>query len=275
MARPDEVVIDVATASKKNLEVGEEISMQAQGTVQRLRISGFVKFGSSTRSAGQRSPASTSRPHRGSSTRSESSIRSASPPSRASPRRSSWRTSETVLPAGTPVRTGEEQAAEDAEDTNEFISFLRYFLLAFGVIALFVGAFVIVNSLSITIAQRTRELATLRTLGASQRQVRLLVVVKALVMGIVASVVGLFLGLALATGLFKLFEAVGFTLPNSGLVFTLRTVIVALGLGILVTLSQASFRRCGPPVFRPSRVREGSTVPPGRFARLRIPSPWS
>ncbi len=67
------------------------------------------------------------------------------------------------------MRTGTAQAAEDAKDTNEFISFLRYFLLAFGVIALFVGAFVIVNSLSITIAQRTRELATLRTLGASRK----------------------------------------------------------------------------------------------------------
>ena len=72
------------------------------------------------------------------------------------------------------MRTGAEQAAEDAKDTNEFISFLRYFLLAFGGIALFVGAFVIFNSLSITIAQRTREFATLRTLGASRRQVLLL-----------------------------------------------------------------------------------------------------
>ena len=72
---------------------------------------------------------------------------------------------------------------EDAEGTDEFISFLRYFLLAFGVIALFVGAFVIVNSLSITIAQRTRELATLRTLGASRRQVRWSVVLEALVDG--------------------------------------------------------------------------------------------
>ena len=69
------------------------------------------------------------------------------------------------------MRTGDAQAAEDASDTNEFISFLQKFLLAFGGIALFVGAFVIANSLSITIAQRTREFATLRTLGASRRQV--------------------------------------------------------------------------------------------------------
>ena len=77
----------------------------------------------------------------------------------------------------------------------------------------------IANSLSITIAQRTRELATLRTLGASRRQVLRTIVIEALVIGIARLVVGLFLGLALAKGLFSLFDAVGFTLPNSGLTF--------------------------------------------------------
>ena len=76
-----------------------------------------------------------------------------------------------VLPASAEVRTGAEQAAEDGEGVGEFVTFIRYFLLAFGGIALFVGAFVIFNTLSITVAQRTKELATLRTLGASRRQV--------------------------------------------------------------------------------------------------------
>ena len=187
-------------------------------------------------------------------------------------RASSWPTSRRCCPPGRRCAREPQQAAEDAKDTNEFISFLRYFLLAFGVIALFVGAFVIVNSLSITIAQRTRELATLRTLGASRRQVRISSIVEALVMGVLASIIGLFLGLALATGLFALFEAVGFTLPNSGLVFTPRTVIVALRLGILVTLIASIF-----PAMRATRVppiaavREGASVPPGRLAHLRIP----
>ena len=115
------------------------------------------------------------------------------------------------------MRTGENQATEDASDTKSFTSFLQSFLLAFGGIALFVGAFVIANSLSITIAQRTREFATLRTLGASRRQVLRSVLLESTVIGVLASVVGLFLGLALAKGLFALFSAVGFTLPNSGL----------------------------------------------------------
>ena len=106
---------------------------------------------------------------------------------------------------------------KDAKDTNTFISFLRGFLLAFGGIALFVGSFVIANSLSITIAQRTREFATLRTLGATRRQVRTSIFVEALVIGTLASITGLFLGLLLAKGLFSLFNSVGFTLPNTGI----------------------------------------------------------
>ena len=178
-----------------------------------------------------------------------------------------------ILPPNTEVRTGDAAGeARTRRTTDEFISFLRYFLLAFGLIALFVGAFVIVNSLSITIAQRTRELATLRTLGASRRQVRLSVVLEALVMGILASIVGLFLGLGLAKGLFSLFDAVGFTLPNNGILLETRTVIVSLALGILVTLIASFF-----PALRATRVppiaavREGAELPPGRFARFRTP----
>ena len=107
------------------------------------------------------------------------------------------------------MRTGTAQAAEDAKQTDSFITFLRGFLLAFGGIALFVGSFVIANSLSITIAQRTREFATMRTLGASRRQVLTSIVIEALVIGMLAAVTGLFLGLGLAKGLFRLFDAVG------------------------------------------------------------------
>jgi putative ABC transport system permease protein len=178
-----------------------------------------------------------------------------------------------ILPPGTQVRSSQAQAGDDAEETNEFISFLQKFLLAFGGVALFVGSFVIANSLSITIAQRTRELATLRTLGASRRQVLRSIVIEALVTGTLASVIGLFLGLALAKGLFSLFDAVGFTLPNSGLIFETRTIVVALLVGIVVTLL-ASLR----PAVRATRVppiaavREGATLPESRFARFRLPA---
>ena len=177
---------------------------------------------------------------------------------------------EEILPPDAQVRTGSEQAASDAADTNDFISFLRTFLLAFGGIALFVGSFVIANSLSITIAQRTREFATLRTIGATNRQILGSVIVEALVVGVVASIVGLFLGLLLAKGLFALFDAVGFTLPNTGLVFEPRTVAIALAAGILVTLLASVYpglrATTVPPI---AAVREGAVLPGEPLDRIR------
>ncbi|MGI8974560.1 MAG: ABC transporter permease, partial [Gaiella sp.] len=266
----DEVVVDVATASKKDLEVGRQIGVQAEGSVRRLRISGLVKFGS-VDTIGGATLAGFDLPTAQSLFKKEGKLdqirvagkQGVAPASLVS-------AIEAVIPATTQVRSGEAQAREDAEETNEFISFLQNFLLAFGGIALFVGSFVIANSLSITIAQRMREFATLRTLGASRRQVLGSIVLESLVVGVIASLIGLFLGLALATGLFELFDAVGFTLPNSGLVFETRTIVVALLVGILVTLL-ASLR----PAIRATRVppiaavREGATLPEGRFARFR------
>src|SRR5205814_1901190 len=113
------------------------------------------------------------------------------------------------VPATAQVRTAKEQASDDKQGVASFITFIRAFLLGFGGIALFVGSFVIFNTLSITVAQRTRELATLRTLGASRRQVRRLVVLESIAIGALASVVGLFAGFALARGLSALFSALG------------------------------------------------------------------
>ena len=96
------------------------------------------------------------------------------------------------------------------------MAFIRYFFLGFGAIALFVGSFVIFNTLSITVAQRTREFATLRTLGASRKQVMRSVVLEGLVIGLVASVIGLIAGFGIYKGLNALFVAIGADLPKSG-----------------------------------------------------------
>jgi putative ABC transport system permease protein len=265
-----ELVVDESTADKKHLEVGDPIGVQAEGAKQEMRIAGLVKFGAVSSIGGAtlagfdlataqqlfQKPGKLDQ------------IRIAAKPG-VSPAQL-VAAIRPILPPETQVRTGSAQAQEDAEGTNEFLSFLQTFLLAFGGIALFVGSFVIANSLSITIAQRTREYATLRTIGASRRQVLTSIVVESLVLGIVASAVGLFLGLLLARVLFRLFDAVGFTLPNSGLVFYPRTVVVAMLAGVLVTLV-ASLR----PALRATRVppiaavREGAELPPGRFAPFR------
>jgi putative ABC transport system permease protein len=268
----NEVVIDKGTAGKKDLEVGGQIGVEAEGPVVPMRISGLVRFGGAgsiggaTLSGFELKTAQRLFDKVGKLDQIRMSAKAGVTPQQLVD------AVEEILPPGTQVRTGDEQAEEDSKDTKSFLSFLQSFLLAFGGIALFVGSFVIANSLSITIAQRTRELATLRTIGASRRQLLRAIIVESLVVGVLASITGLVAGLALAVGLFKLFDAVGFTLPNNGIVLHTRTVVVSLLVGIIVTLL-ASLR----PAFRATRVppiaavREGATLPPGRFARYRTP----
>ena len=265
-----DVAVDSSTASKKDLEIGEQIGVQATGAVQRLRVSGIFDFsaegniGGATLAAFDLATAQQIFQKEGRLDQ----IRAAA--AEGTTEAELLASIEDALPPGTQVRTGEGQADEDAEGTQEFITFLQGFLIAFGGIALFVGAFVIANSLSITIAQRTREIATLRTIGASRRQVMRSVLIESLVTGILASITGIILGLGLALGLFWLFEQAGFTLPNSGLLLETRTVIVALIVGVLVTVvaSLRPARRATrvPPI---AAVREGATLPPGRFRRFR------
>ena len=264
-----QVVIDKKTAGKKHIAVGDTIGVQAQGPIVRLKVSGFVKFGNvgigGATLAGFDLPTAQALFEKKGQL---DEIDIAAKPNVTDPQ--ILKEVRAIIPANSQVRTGAQQAAQDAKDTNSFISFLRGFLLAFGGIALFVGSFVIANSLSITIAQRTREFATYRTMGATRFQVLRAIFAEALVIGTAASVVGIFLGLGLAKGLFRLFDAVGFTLPNSGIIFATRTAIVGMIVGVVVTLI-AALR----PAIRATRVppiaavREGSTLPPSRFARFR------
>ncbi|MFN8223646.1 MAG: FtsX-like permease family protein [Gaiellales bacterium] len=266
----NEVIIDKDTADKKHIEVGQMLGVQSRGPVVKLRVSGIAKYGA-VNSIGGATLAGFDLPTAQGlfdKVGKLDQIRVAGEPSVSG--EELVRRIRAVLPAGTQVRTGEEQAKKDGEGVEEFLSFFQKFLLAFGGIALFVGSFVIANSLSITIAQRTREFATLRTLGASRRQVRLSVLIESLATGIVASLIGIAVGLGLAKGLFAMFHAIGLTLPDNGLPFRTRTLVVSLLVGIGVTVA-ASLR----PAIRATRVppiaavREGAVLPPGRFARFR------
>ncbi len=172
-----------------------------------------------------------------------------------------------VLPDGAEVLSATAEAAEAVDEVDEFTSIFRYFLLTFGAIALFVGAFVIFNTFSITVAQRTREFATLRTIGASRRQILGAVVLESLVIGLLASLVGLALGVVLAEGIEALFRALGVDLPTADRVFATRTVIVALAVGVGITLAAGLFPAIKatrvPPI---AAVREGATLPRSRMA---------
>ena len=269
----NEVVVDKSTARKEHFKLGQVVGVQTVGPVQRLRLSGFVKFGSVATIGGATLAGfdlPTAQRLFGKAGRLDEIAVAAD---QGVSDQKLIREVRAILPPRTQARTAAGQSHEDSKETDSFISFLQKFLLGFGGVALFVGSFVIANSLSITIAQRTREFATLRTLGASRRQVLRSVILEALVVGTGASIIGLFAGLGLAKGLFSLFDTVGFTLPNNGLTLETRTVVVALLVGILVTLA-ASLR----PALRATRVppiaavREGATLPESRFARYRLPA---
>jgi len=144
-----------------------------------------------------------------------------------------------VLPAGYEAVTGDEAADEAASDLVEAISFISTFLLIFAGISLVVGSFLIVNTFSILVAQRSRELALLRAIGASRRQVTRSVLFEALVLGFVGSTVGLGLGVLLAMGIRALFATFGLDLSGSDLIFAARTPVAAYVVGILVTVVAA------------------------------------
>jgi putative ABC transport system permease protein len=269
----DEIAIDAGTADDEELGVGDTVGVAARGPVRNFEITGIAEFGGVS-SLGGATLAVFDVPtaqelfeKQGEldivRVAGEEGVEEADLVDRIRP----------ILPPTARVQSASAQAEEDAEDTSSGISFLRYVLLAFGGIALFVGSFVIANTLTITIAQRVREFATLRTIGASRPQLLISVILESLVIGALASVVGLFLGLALAELLNSLFVAFGIDLPSSGTVFATRTVVVSLLVGIIVTLL-ASLR----PALRATRVppiaavREGSILPPSRFARFGLPT---
>jgi putative ABC transport system permease protein len=264
---PQQVVVDANTAGKEGLDVGDSVGIAALGPVKEYEITGVARFGS-VDSIGGATFAVFDVPTAQALFQKEGHYDSISVAAKAGTTSDELvRSLEPLVPATAEVLTGAEQASADAADTNEGIAFITYFLLGFGGVALFVGAFVIFNTLSITVAQRTREFATVRTLGGSRRQVLWSVVVEGFVIGLLASVVGLFLGLGVGKGLNSLFVAFGIDLPQAGTVFATRTIVVSLIVGISVTVLASIV-----PALRATRVppilavREGSTPPAPRFA---------
>jgi putative ABC transport system permease protein len=265
----DQIAIDAKTASSKHFTVGDLIGVQTQGPVQKFRITGLVKFGNVS-SLGGATLAIFDLPTAQKLFHKENKLDSIGVAAKQNVTPDELVSQvQPLLPPTAQVRTGEQEAKQAAKDTNGFLTILEYFLLAFGYVALFVGIFVIANTMGITVAQRMRELATLRTLGATRRQVYWSVVLEALVIGVVASVVGLFLGLGLAKLLNQLFIWFGIDLPQVGTVFATRTIVVGLLVGTIATLI-AAIR----PALRATRVepiaavREGAVLPTSRLARF-------
>jgi putative ABC transport system permease protein len=236
---PSEVVIDRGSAKNGPFSVGDDVTVLTQGGPQVFEVSGIATFGTADSPLGASITIFEL----------ETAQRLLAEPGRydfidmvAADGVSQGELRDrvaAVAPAGTEVITGEDLIDESQDDIGEALAFFNTFMLIFSGIALFVAAFIIYNTFSILVAQRTRELALLRSLGAHRGQIRLAVLGEAIVVGLVASIVGLVSGVGVAVLLKGLLGGLGLSLPASGLVFQPATVWWSLLIGVGMTAISA------------------------------------
>ncbi len=236
---PHDVVMDLGTADKYHFVVGDHVKILLAGPSETFTVTGFVRFGSADNLAGATIAAfwlPTAQQLFNLPGKFDAIDAIAAPgANKATVQADIART----LPPGVEVVTGQTVAAEQTNAINQALGFFSTALLVFAFISLFVGGFTIFNTFSIIVGQRTKELALLRIVGASRRQVFRSVLLEAGIVGIVASLVGLGLGVLAALGLEALLKAFGITLPTGPLVFESRTVVAALVVGVGVTVVSA------------------------------------
>jgi putative ABC transport system permease protein len=236
---PDDVVMDAGTASKYDFKVGEQVRILFAGPPQTFTITGIASFGSSGNLAGTTLAAFTlptaqqvlDEPGQFD----DINIVTTPGASKAAVQSAIAK----VLPPGVQVVTGQTVVNEDTSSVDQILSIFNTALLVFAFIALFVGGFTILNTFSIIVGQRTKELALLRVVGASRRQVFRAVLGEAAIMGLISSLIGIGLGALTALGIEALLRGFGTTLPSAPLVFGARTVIVGLVVGVGVTVISA------------------------------------
>ncbi len=268
---PGEVAIDAGTAADEHYRIGDSVVVSTLGERHRFKISGTVSFGK-VDSLGFASIAVWDVKTAQSLLHREGRFDGISVAAKKGTSRTQLvHAIAPLLPQDVEVKDARKQADEDASNLNDGMAKIRMMLLAFGGIALLVGAFVIFNTLSITVAQRTREFATLRTLGATRKQIKRSVKLEGFVIGLLASVLGIALGYGIAKGMFALVAALGVELPDAKTVIAQHTITVSLLLGTGVTLlaSILPARRATrvPPI---AAVREGATLPTRRRPLARV-----
>ncbi|KJS54637.1 membrane protein [Streptomyces rubellomurinus subsp. indigoferus] len=172
--------------------------------------------------------------------------------------------------AGYQVKTAAEQKDENTKQVGSGLDFMKYAMLGFAFVSAIVGAFLIVNTFSMLVAQRTREIGLLRAIGGSRRQVNRSVLVEALILGVLGSTIGVGAGLGVAVGLIKLMNAIGMDLNAADLQIGPDVFVAGYSLGIVVTLVAAFF-----PARRASRIspmaalRDHGTPAEGRANVIR------
>jgi putative ABC transport system permease protein len=236
---PSEVVMDLGTAQKYGFSVGQRVRVLLLGPTKTFTITGIAKFGTADNLAGATLAAfdiPTAQALLGRVGQFDAVDVVTKP---GADKATVQRAIAAALPHGVEVVTGQTVVNEQTSNVSSALSFFNTALLVFGFISLFVGGFTIVNTFSIIVGQRTKELALLRIVGASRRQVFVSVLTEAAVVGLVSSLIGLGLGVLAALGLEALLSVFGVTLPSGPIVFEARTVIVCLIVGVVVTMVSA------------------------------------
>lgn len=154
-----------------------------------------------------------------------------------------------ILPSNVEVITGEQSAQETAGAINDIIGIFGNVLLGFAAVSLFVSAFLIFNTFAIIVSQRLRELALLRAVGASVRQIRSMIIGESLIVSVIATILGIFAGMGVAVGIVALFNSTGAAFPSASLIVSLRTVLVSVLVGVGVTVAAALI-----PALRAGRI---------------------
>jgi putative ABC transport system permease protein len=266
----DEVVLDKGTADEYGYGVGATVTVSAKAPKKQYEVVGVATLGDSENLAGSRMIEMTlPEAQRMLDVDGYHDI-SVAAEGGTSPEELKAAITRELGPQFT-VRTGEEQAAKQAQDLSDALGFIRTALLVFAGVAVLVGGFLIFNTFAVTVAQRTREFALLRTLGASRPQILRSVLAETLVVGLIASLLGLGGGLLLAPALAALLAAFGIDLGSTSMVLEPRTVIIGLVVGVIATVVSGFV-----PARRATRVepveamRESVTPGPGRLRKRRI-----
>jgi putative ABC transport system permease protein len=260
-----EVLMDAGTARKEGFHVGDEVRVLLQGPAEELRIVGLFEVGGRsdlgpvTGAAFDLATAQEAFDARGAL---NAVYVQATPGTSLAELR---RAIEADLGPGYEVLTAEEAAIQTGRTVRQFLGFFTYALLGFAAIGVVVGAFIIFNTFTILVTQRTRELGLLRAMGATGGQVIRSVVLEAFVVGLVASAIGLVAGVALGVGLLELLRQLGLGLPDTTTVLLPRTIVVSVAVGVVVTVLASVL-----PAVRAARVPPVAAindVPQGPVAR--------
>jgi len=266
----DEVVIDKGTADEFGFGVGDRVTVSGRAPQKEYAVSGVATLGDSENLAGSRlvqmtlPEAQRVTGHDGFDDISVAAADGTQPDALKVAIASE-------LGRDFAVRTGEEQAAKQAQDLSDALGFIRTALLVFAAVAVLVGGFLIFNTFSVTVAQRTKEFALLRTLGASRAQLLRSVLAETVVIGLLASVVGIACGLLLAPALAALMASFGLDLGSTGIVLEPRTIVAGLVVGVVATVVSGLVPARRATRVEPVAALRDSVAPgPGRLRRRRV-----